>query len=205
MNAFLIKPVQRACKYPLLLKELLKQTPETHPDYPDLKIAFETMQESCLKLNERKRDVENMSHFLTIKARTGMNFIESGRSFVDDGRLSIITEKHRKGSQKVKFRLRKGRYVLFSDMVVFICEGKVIAQISLTNCQIQEPKIEGLYQYKILNDFLLYTNTKLSIAYPLALLLVARASKLILLPNSQAEKENLAKAIQEQLTRIRER
>ena len=38
---------------------------------------------------ERKRDVENMSHFLTIKARTGMNFIESGRSFVDDGKKLI--------------------------------------------------------------------------------------------------------------------
>lgn len=143
LNAFLIKPVQRACKYPLLLRELLKETPESHPDYNDLKIAFEAMQESCLKLNERKRDVENMSHFLTIKARTGKNFIEQGRTFVDDGLISMVTEKFNKRSGKTKFRLRKGRYVLFSDMVVFISEGKVIAQISLATGQIQEAKLAG--------------------------------------------------------------
>ena len=101
------------------------------------------MQESCLKLNERKRDVENMSHFLTIKARTGKNFIEQGRTFVDDGLISMVTEKFNKRSGKTKFRLRKGRYVLFSDMVVFISEGKVIAQISLATGQIQEAKLAG--------------------------------------------------------------
>ena len=143
LNAFLIKPVQRACKYPLLLKELLKQTPETHVDYEELKEAFEAMQTSCMKLNERKRDVENMSHFLTIKARTGKNFIESGRTFIDDGHIGLITEKGNRRSSKVKFRLRKGRYVLFSDMVVFIVEGKVVAQISLSTCKVQDPKLKG--------------------------------------------------------------
>jgi len=184
LNAFLIKPVQRACKYPLLLRELLKETPETHPDYSDLKEAFEAMQESCLKLNERKRDVENMSHFLTIKARTGKNFIETGRTFVDDGHISIITEKTQKRSSKVKFRLRKGRYVLFSDMVVFISEGKVIAQVSLATGQIQEAKLA---------------------AHPLALLLVARASRLILLPNTQAEKDSISKLISQQIEQLRQR
>jgi RhoGEF domain len=33
INSFLIKPIQRLCKYPLLLRELIEHTPETHPDY----------------------------------------------------------------------------------------------------------------------------------------------------------------------------
>ncbi len=33
IESFLIKPLQRLCRYPLLLKELLKQTDETHPDH----------------------------------------------------------------------------------------------------------------------------------------------------------------------------
>lgn len=165
LNAFLIKPVQRACKYPLLLRELLKETPESHPDYNDLKEAFEAMQESCLKLNERKRDVENMSHFLTIKARTGKNFIEQGRTFIDDGNISMITEKFNRRSSKMKFRLRKGRYVLFSDMVVFISEGKVIAQISLSTCQIQEAKLPGnsfsflFFFFLLLSNFLFFSSS----------------------------------------------
>jgi hypothetical protein len=31
--AHLMHPVQRVCKYPLLLQAILKHTPENHPDY----------------------------------------------------------------------------------------------------------------------------------------------------------------------------
>lgn len=143
LNAFLIKPVQRVCKYPLLLKELLKNTPETHPDYADLNEAHEAMQNSCLKLNERKREVENMSHFLTIKARTGKNFIESGRRFIQDGNIFILVEKEGKQKTKIKRREKKGRYVLFSDILVFIYDGKVAAQVPLQNSQIMDATLEG--------------------------------------------------------------
>ena len=37
---FLIKPMQRLCKYPLLLKELLKHTDEDHGDYFNIEKAF---------------------------------------------------------------------------------------------------------------------------------------------------------------------
>ena len=40
IQGFLVKPLQRLCKYPLLVRELLKETPTTHPDYNDL-IEFE--------------------------------------------------------------------------------------------------------------------------------------------------------------------
>jgi RhoGEF domain len=33
LASFLLKPIQRICKYPLLLKELLKNTPESDLDY----------------------------------------------------------------------------------------------------------------------------------------------------------------------------
>ena len=184
LNAFLIKPIQRVCKYPLLLRELLKQTAETHVDYQDLKIACDAMQESCLKLNERKREVENMSHFLTIKARTGKNFIESGRSFVDDGNVQIITEKNNRRSKKIKFRLRKGRFVLFTDMIVFIIDGKVIAQILLSTAEVQLPEVPD---------------------YPLALMIVARASRLILLPTTEAQRDSLVKLLNSQIEQLDQR
>jgi hypothetical protein len=135
LNAYLIKPVQRVCKYPLLLKELLKYTPESHIDFSDLTEACEAMQKGCLKLNERKREIDNMSHYLTIKARTGKNFIESGRRFIEDGTTGVLIEKKNKRTTKIKQRPRSGRYVVFSDMMVFIVEGKVISQI-LFHCSV---------------------------------------------------------------------
>ena len=39
LSSFIILPVQRVCKYPLLLKELIKRTPEGHGDEIGLKRA----------------------------------------------------------------------------------------------------------------------------------------------------------------------
>jgi len=184
LNAYLIKPVQRACKYPLLLRELLKETPPSHPDYKDLTEACEAMQSSCLKLNERKREVENMSHFLTIKARTGKNFIESGRRFIEDGTTIILMEKKNKRTRKVKQKPRKGRYVLFSDMIVFIVDGKVIAQLMM-HCSALAPDVHIA-------------------AYPLAFALVSRANRLVFLPGSEPEREKMMALFSERIEEIKQ-
>lgn len=39
LEGYLIKPTQRICRYPLFLKELMRGTPETHPDHADLEKA----------------------------------------------------------------------------------------------------------------------------------------------------------------------
>ena len=40
---YLITPVQRIPRYILLLKDIIKKTPEDHPDYPQLVQAEEKM------------------------------------------------------------------------------------------------------------------------------------------------------------------
>jgi len=40
LNSYLIKPVQRLCKYSLLLDQLIKYTPVEHPDRKDLEKAL---------------------------------------------------------------------------------------------------------------------------------------------------------------------
>lgn len=59
MQSFLIKPIQRICKYPLLLKELLKHTPDDHPDYEYLSKSCQSIEEIVKKINERKREKDN--------------------------------------------------------------------------------------------------------------------------------------------------
>eukprot|EP01088_Endostelium_zonatum_P006115 TRINITY_DN18221_c0_g1_i1.p1 TRINITY_DN18221_c0_g1~~TRINITY_DN18221_c0_g1_i1.p1 ORF type:complete len:600 (-),score=145.63 TRINITY_DN18221_c0_g1_i1:42-1841(-) len=58
LNSFLIKPVQRVCKYPLLLKELLKQTPKEHEDYESLMQAYDKMEQTVASINEQKKKVD---------------------------------------------------------------------------------------------------------------------------------------------------
>ncbi|KAL7990711.1 hypothetical protein Chor_014141 [Crotalus horridus] len=55
LGSFLIKPVQRVMRYPLLLMELLSATPESHPDHAPLTAAVLAVKEINGNLNEYKR------------------------------------------------------------------------------------------------------------------------------------------------------
>ena len=50
--SYVIKPVQRLCKYPLLLRELIKATPPSHPDHFPILSAFQRTQELVDEVNE---------------------------------------------------------------------------------------------------------------------------------------------------------
>lgn len=58
LGSFLLKPVQRICKYPLLLKALLKVTPESHADFGPLTRAYDKAKEVVEMVNEQRREVE---------------------------------------------------------------------------------------------------------------------------------------------------
>ncbi|XP_026871807.2 phosphatidylinositol 3,4,5-trisphosphate-dependent Rac exchanger 1 protein [Electrophorus electricus] len=60
LEGYLLSPIQRICKYPLLLKELLKRTPKKHLDYPAVEEALQAMKEVCSNINETKRQMEKM-------------------------------------------------------------------------------------------------------------------------------------------------
>jgi len=73
---FLIKPVQRICKYPILLKELLKYTPPTHVEYENLQAALDKIEQVVDYINERKRIAENTDKLTNIQ-----NMIEGLENF----------------------------------------------------------------------------------------------------------------------------
>lgn len=60
LDGFLLSPVQRICKYPLQLKELLKHTYQEHQDFEELQLAHSCMQNVASLVNERKRCLENV-------------------------------------------------------------------------------------------------------------------------------------------------
>uniref|UniRef100_A0A4W5KYE4 Phosphatidylinositol-3,4,5-trisphosphate dependent Rac exchange factor 1 n=1 Tax=Hucho hucho TaxID=62062 RepID=A0A4W5KYE4_9TELE len=60
LEGHLLSPIQRICKYPLLLKELLKRTPKKHADYPAVEEALQAMKAVCSNINETKRQMEKL-------------------------------------------------------------------------------------------------------------------------------------------------
>jgi len=113
--SFLIKPVQRICKYPLLLRELIKYTSEDHPDYADLLKAREKIDEIVDYINEGKRSAEGMQKMLDIQ-----NCIESCPPLVMPTRrfLREQTMELKKGGKPAEVIL-----YLFNDLLV-VAKGK---------------------------------------------------------------------------------
>uniref|UniRef100_UPI003AAF5DE2 dynamin-binding protein isoform X2 n=1 Tax=Centroberyx gerrardi TaxID=166262 RepID=UPI003AAF5DE2 len=66
LGSFLIKPVQRVMRYPLLLMELLGATPESHHDRAQLTQAVQAVKEINVNINEYKRRKD-----LVVKYRKG--------------------------------------------------------------------------------------------------------------------------------------
>uniref|UniRef100_A0A672J6B4 Phosphatidylinositol 3,4,5-trisphosphate-dependent Rac exchanger 2 protein n=1 Tax=Salarias fasciatus TaxID=181472 RepID=A0A672J6B4_SALFA len=60
LEGYLVAPIQRICKYPLLLRELLKRTPRKHNDYVLVQESLQVMKAVCSSINEAKRQMEKL-------------------------------------------------------------------------------------------------------------------------------------------------
>lgn len=58
LPSLLVKPVQRGTKYKLFLDDLLKSTPADHPDYENLKRAYDVVGAMMTRINEAKKHAE---------------------------------------------------------------------------------------------------------------------------------------------------
>jgi len=70
VSSIVIKPVQRTVQYTLFFKELLKATPEGHPERESLLRVQKEAEELALKVNENKREDENQKALMSIQLRT---------------------------------------------------------------------------------------------------------------------------------------
>ena len=64
LEGFLLTPVQKICKYPLQLRELLCCTWLSHPDYQPLEAALGAMRDIAALVNERKRKMESVEKLI---------------------------------------------------------------------------------------------------------------------------------------------
>ncbi|KAM0747778.1 hypothetical protein T439DRAFT_292360 [Meredithblackwellia eburnea MCA 4105] len=69
LSPLLIKPVQRICKYPLLLSTLIKNTPPDTPGYKELVDGHASIERVTAKVNETTRREDNRLSVLDLQRR----------------------------------------------------------------------------------------------------------------------------------------
>eukprot|EP00771_Trimastix_marina_P000928 gnl/Trimastix_PCT/1964.p1 GENE.gnl/Trimastix_PCT/1964~~gnl/Trimastix_PCT/1964.p1 ORF type:complete len:1070 (+),score=340.31 gnl/Trimastix_PCT/1964:77-3286(+) len=93
-QSILIIPAQRIPRYRLLLRDLLKYTPEAHIDRTNIEEALNQISETAAFINQRARDAENVERVFSYQSHLGgrWTLIAPHRKFVRDGPLSEAAE-----------------------------------------------------------------------------------------------------------------
>jgi hypothetical protein len=69
LSNFLLKPIQRVCKYPLLVRELIKYTDSGHPDFECLNRALLKIEAIVTTINEGARNAENVRKMIELQSK----------------------------------------------------------------------------------------------------------------------------------------
>ena len=112
LSSFLITPVQRMPRYILFLRELLKATPVSHPDYPWLERASKQIQKVTENMDEATQQASNMNEIVELQQALSrpLNIMCPGRTLLQ---VAIVS--------KAK---KSGKIFLFNDLVVVAAGDK---------------------------------------------------------------------------------
>jgi len=181
LASFLIKPVQRICKYPLLLRELIKNTPESHPDHQELLRARDLIEKSVNTINDRKRDLEASEDLFVLQ-----NQIEG---VLDRGGLlsparKLIEEADIR--QIVDGKVSEAHYFFFNDLFV------------LTTPMSKNERYHLLAYFPLSEALLNVVPSANASPNSMELVQIAR-DKVMLYVDDLEEKKKLVKKLQEQI------
>lgn len=95
LDGFLLTPIQKICKYPLQLAELLKYTKPNHCDYMPVSNAYKCMQRVAQMVNERKNRFECLEKLLCIQESfenwEGEPLLDCSSILIHSGEITRIT------------------------------------------------------------------------------------------------------------------
>ncbi|XP_062997902.1 rho guanine nucleotide exchange factor 9 isoform X1 [Elgaria multicarinata webbii] len=107
IDGFLLTPVQKICKYPLQLAELLKYTAQDHSDYRYVAAALAVMRNVTQQINERKRRLENIDKIAQWQASVldweGEDILDRSSELIYTGEMSWIYQPYGRSQQRVFF------------------------------------------------------------------------------------------------------
>ncbi|KAJ3259155.1 Rho guanine nucleotide exchange factor 4 [Boothiomyces macroporosus] len=110
LPGFLLKPIQRICKYPLLIREMIKNTPPDHSDLISINKAMERMQNCVATINECARKLNGMKPMLEVQNRFSekINIVSSNRFLVREDTIQVMFS----DSKKTR------KMFMFNDMLI---------------------------------------------------------------------------------------
>lgn len=121
LSSFLLEPVQRLTRYPLLFKQVLHYTPKSHVDLPGTIRALELAEAMLAEINETVRETENKTRLIELQ-----DTIEWKGEGVE--RVDLLAEtrevgprqvRHEGSLTKVDFLLKKRVNLhLFNDLLL---------------------------------------------------------------------------------------
>ncbi|OTF69923.1 Rho guanine nucleotide exchange factor-like protein, partial [Euroglyphus maynei] len=95
LDGFLLTPIQKICKYPLQLAELLKYTKAEHSDYVAVAEAYQCMQRVARLVNERKSRFESLEKLLSLEESfenwEGPSLLDTSSLLIHSGEITRIT------------------------------------------------------------------------------------------------------------------
>ncbi|XP_048191740.1 rho guanine nucleotide exchange factor 9 isoform X1 [Perognathus longimembris pacificus] len=107
IDGFLLTPVQKICKYPLQLAELLKYTAQDHSDYRYVAAALAVMRNVTQQINERKRRLENIDKIAQWQASVldweGDDILDRSSELIYTGEMAWIYQPYGRNQQRVFF------------------------------------------------------------------------------------------------------
>lgn len=126
LSGYMILPVQRVPRYILLLSDLMKHTPDDHPDHRTLRQGLDRTVAAADTLNEAKRVAESQAHMkkiaeALINQPEGFNLLRNDvpgeplRVLIHEG---SVLEASKKGSSKYCW------LILCDDMLLFTRQQK---------------------------------------------------------------------------------
>jgi len=131
LDSFLIKPVQRICKYPLLLKEIIKYTDESSKDYKNLKDGYAKLQTVVTVVNGASKVVEAIYSLIDFQSRFSpkINIVSPNRKIKYQCEVSIYSKKMSSPTQQSSSAIdllnpgsniekKKRLLYLFNDMLI---------------------------------------------------------------------------------------
>ncbi|KAH7728840.1 Variant SH3 domain containing protein [Aphelenchoides avenae] len=129
LEGFLLTPVQRICRYPLQLFELLKATPLNHTDRMPLEQAHRTMRAVASHINDAKRRLDAIQKII-LWQRNVHGF--RGPDLVDNNcRMLISGEMYCRAIMRGTVQWSKTVHVYLFDQSIVLCKKDVLKKNAL--------------------------------------------------------------------------
>eukprot|EP01128_Nolandella_sp_AFSM9_P008660 TRINITY_DN5350_c0_g1_i1.p1 TRINITY_DN5350_c0_g1~~TRINITY_DN5350_c0_g1_i1.p1 ORF type:complete len:1286 (-),score=427.02 TRINITY_DN5350_c0_g1_i1:177-3959(-) len=127
LKAFLVKPIQRICKYPVFIKSLLANTPDNHHDRLAIVQALSAFENIVVRVNSSKdqsANFGNLARFDDLISGYPVNIVQPGRRFLNE--VKVLRAVAKKNSIQYVRRSdgTPSVLVLFSDKLLLCIPSK---------------------------------------------------------------------------------